>query len=122
MINKKDRNTLRMKRHYRSRKNLSGTAERPRLCVYKSIKNIYAQVIDDVTGNTLVAASTMEKDLMKKVEGKNGIETAKIIGKAVGERAKKKGINTVVFDRGGNVYTGRVASLANGAREAGLDF
>ena len=122
MINKKDRNTLRKKRHYRNRKNLSGTAERPRLCVYRSIKNIYAQVIDDVNGNTLVSASTMEKDLMKKVEGKNGVETAMIIGKAVGERAKKKGINTVVYDRGGYVYTGRVAALAEGARKAGLDF
>ncbi len=111
-----------MKRHYRSRRYLKGSAARPRLCVNRSLKNIYAQIIDDETGTTLVSASTMEKDMMKQVKGKNGVETAKIVGKAVGERAKKKGITTVVFDRGGYVYTGRVASLADGAREAGLDF
>lgn len=122
MINKKDRNTLREKRHYRIRKDLNGTTERPRLCVYRSLKNIYAQVIDDVNGVTLTAASTMEKEVMDAVKGKNGVETAAIVGKIVGERAVNKGIKTVVFDRGGYVYTGRVASLANGAREAGLDF
>lgn len=122
MINKKDRNTIRAKRHYRIRKDITGTTERPRLCVYRSLKNIYAQVIDDVNGVTLVAASTMEKDIMEAVKGKNGVETAAIVGKMVGERAVNKGIKTVVFDRGGYVYTGRVASLADGAREAGLDF
>lgn len=122
MINKKDRNTLREKRHYRIRKDLNGTTERPRLCVYRSLKNIYAQVIDDVNGVTLTAASTMEKEVMDAVKGKNGVETAAIVGKIVGERAVNKGIKTVVFDRGGYVYTGRVASLADGAREAGLDF
>jgi large subunit ribosomal protein L18 len=122
MINKKDRNTVRVKRHYRIRKDLNGTTERPRLCVYRSLKNIYAQVIDDVNGVTLVAASTMEKDIQEAVKGKNGVETAAIVGKIVGERAVNKGIKTVVFDRGGYVYTGRVASLADGAREAGLDF
>jgi large subunit ribosomal protein L18 len=122
MINKKDRNQVRVKRHYRIRKDLNGTTERPRLCVYRSLKNIYAQVIDDVNGVTLVAASTMEKDIKEAVKGKNGVETAAIVGKIVGERAVNKGVKTVVFDRGGYVYTGRVASLADGAREAGLDF
>ncbi len=122
MINKKDKNSLRKKRHYRSRSHLSGTSERPRLCVYRSLKNIYAQVINDENGTTLVSASTLEKDIMDAIKGKNGVETAKILGKAVGERAKNKGITTVVFDRGGYIYTGRVASLATGAREAGLDF
>lgn len=122
MINKKDRNTIRAKRHYRIRKDINGTTERPRLCVYRSLKNIYAQVIDDVNGVTLAAASTMEKEIMDAVKGKNGVETAAIVGKIVGERAVNKGIKTVVFDRGGYVYTGRVASLADGAREAGLDF
>ena len=122
MINKKDKNSLRVKRHYRSRKDLNGTSERPRLCVYRSLKNIYAQVIDDTSSKTLAAVSTMEKDVIEQVKGKNGIETAKIVGKIIGDRAKSKGITTVVYDRGGYVYTGRVASLAEGAREAGLDF
>ncbi len=122
MISKKDKNELRKKRHYRSRRNLSGTPERPRLCVYRSLNNIYAQVIDDVNGVTLVSASTMEKDIKAEVAGKNGVEAAAVVGKAIGKRAKEKKIETVVFDRGGYVYTGRVASLADGAREAGLKF
>jgi large subunit ribosomal protein L18 len=122
MIAKKDKNKLRQKRHYRLRKNLSGTPERPRLCIYRSLSNIYAQIIDDVNGVTLVSASTMEKDIAAKAKGKNGVETAAIVGKAIGERAKEKKISAVVFDRGGYVYTGRVASLADGAREAGLEF
>ena len=122
MISKKNKNELRKKRHYRSRRNLSGTPERPRLCVYRSLNNIYAQVIDDVNGVTLVSASTMEKDIKTEVAGKNGVEAAAIVGKAIGTRAKEKKIEAVVFDRGGYVYTGRVASLADGAREAGLKF
>ncbi len=122
MISKKDKNKLRQKRHYRLRRNLNGTPERPRLCVYRSLNNIYAQVIDDVNGVTLVSASTMEKDVAAQVKGKNGVESASIVGKIIGERAKEKKITTVVFDRGGYVYTGRVASLAEGAREAGLKF
>ncbi len=122
MISKKDKNKLRQKRHYRLRKNLSGTPDCPRLCVYRSLNNIYAQVIDDVNGVTIVSASTMEKDLAAQVKGKTGVEAAAIVGKAVGERAKEKKVTSVVFDRGGYVYTGRVASLADGAREAGLEF
>ncbi len=122
MITKKDKNKLRKKRHYRSRNNLSGTPDRPRLCVYRSLGNIYAQIIDDVNGVTLVSASTMEKALKEEVMGKNGVEAAAIIGKTIGARAKEKKIKAVVFDRGGYRYTGRVASLAEGAREAGLEF
>lgn len=122
MITKKDKNTLRKKRHYRSRRYLSGTPQRPRLCVYRSLNNIYAQVIDDVNGVTIASASTMEKTIMEEVKGKNGVETAAIVGKIVGKRAKDKKITTVVFDRGGYLYTGRVASLADGARKAGLEF
>ena len=122
MIAKKDKNELRKKRHHRARRNLSGTPERPRLCVYRSLNNIYAQVIDDVNGVTLVSASTMEKEVQGQVKGKNGVEAAAAVGKLVGERAKAKKIKTVVFDRGGYIYTGRVASLAEGARKAGLKF
>ena len=119
MINRKDTNAARIKRHQRVRKNISGTAERPRLNVYRSLNNIYAQVIDDVKGVTLVAASSMDKGF----EGYGGnIEAAKAVGKAVAEKALAAGIKTVVFDRGGYVYHGRVAALAEGAREGGLDF
>jgi len=108
----------RIARHERLRKKLSGTRERPRLAIYRSLKHIYAQVIDDATGATLVAASTQEKALSAK-GNKNG---AKAVGAALAQRAKSKGINKVVFDRGGFKYHGRVASLAEGAREAGLEF
>ena len=119
MINRKDTNAARIKRHQRVRKNISGTAERPRLNVYRSLNNIYAQVIDDVKGVTLVAASSMDKGF----EGYGGnVEAAKAVGKAVAEKALAAGINTVVFDRGGYVYHGRVAALAEGAREGGLEF
>ena len=119
MINRKDTNAARIKRHQRVRKNISGTAERPRLNVYRSLNNIYAQVIDDVKGVTLVAASSMDKGF----EGYGGnIEAAKAVGKAVAEKALAAGIKTVVFDRGGYVYHGRVAALAEGAREGGLEF
>ncbi|MBQ7165240.1 MAG: 50S ribosomal protein L18 [Clostridia bacterium] len=122
MISKLDKNADRVKRHARVRAKISGTPEMPRLSVYRSLNHIYAQVIDDVAGNTLVAASTVEKDIAKAVEGKTKIEAAKIVGAEVAKRALAKGIETVVFDRGGYIYTGRVSSLADGAREAGLKF
>ena len=116
---KESRNDRRVKRHERVRKNLYGTPEKPRLCVYRSNKNISAQIIDDVNGVTLAAASSVEKDF----EGATGNkEAARKVGKLVAERAKAKGIDTVVFDRGGYIYHGRVAELAEGAREGGLEF
>ncbi len=122
MISKVDKNQERLRRHKRVRKNISGTAESPRLCVYRSLVNIYAQIIDDTKGVTLVACSTMEKELKSEIEGKTKQEQAKIVGAKLAEKALAKGISTVVFDRGGYLYTGRVASLADGAREAGLKF
>jgi len=122
MISKKDKNQLRLVRHLRVRKKISGTAECPRLNVYRSTNHIYAQVIDDVTGTTLAAASTMEAGLKAAVAEMTKTEAAKAVGKAVAERAQEKGIKAVVFDRGGYLYTGRVAALADGAREAGLEF
>ncbi len=119
MFLKADKNKSRQKRHLRVRNHISGTAERPRLNVFRSLSNIYAQVIDDVHGVTLVSASTMDKDF--KNYGGN-IEAAKAIGEAVAKRALEKGIKEVVFDRGGYVYHGRVAALAEAAREAGLKF
>lgn len=122
MINKKDKNAARQKRHQRVRNKISGTAERPRLSVFRSNKEIYAQVIDDVAGVTIASASTMEKDLRAQVSGKKKVEAAQMIGQIVAERAKAKSVETVVFDRSGYVYTGRVAALAQGARDAGLNF
>ncbi len=119
MINKKSKNDARIKRHRRVRKNISGTAERPRLNVFRSLNHIYAQIIDDTTGKTLAAASTMDKGF----EGYGGnAEAAKKVGLAVAEKAKAAGVTKVVFDRGGYVYHGRVAALAEGAREGGLEF
>ena len=122
MISKIDKNTDRKKRHARVRNKLSGTAARPRLCVYRSLNNIYAQVIDDVAGNTLVACSTKEKAVAARTEGKNKVEQAKIVGVELAKKATAKGIEEVVFDRGGYLYTGRVQALAEGAREGGLKF
>jgi large subunit ribosomal protein L18 len=116
---KEDKNKARQKRHLRVRNHISGTAERPRLNVFRSLSNIYAQVIDDVNGVTLVSASTKDKDFQNY--GGN-IEAAKAVGEAVAKRALDKGITEVVFDRGGYVYHGRVAALAEAAREAGLKF
>lgn len=113
---------LRRKRHIRLRKTLSGTAEQPRLSVYRSLCNIYAQVIDDKTGVTLVAASTLDGEIKPSVKNGGNTEAAKLVGSLVGKRAVEKGINAVVFDRGGNKYHGRVAALADAAREAGLKF
>ena len=119
MFNKQDKNKARQKRHLRVRNHISGTAERPRLNVFRSLSNIYAQVIDDVNGVTLVSASSNDKDF--NAYGGN-IEAAKAVGAAVAKRALEKGITEVVFDRGGYVYHGRVAALADAAREAGLKF
>ena len=118
----KDSRVARERRHHRVRIKVSGTPERPRLNVYRSLDNIYAQVIDDVAGHTLVSASTLDGEVKKAIEGKHKTEAAKIVGKIVAERAKKAGISQVVFDRGGYKYHGRVKALADGAREAGLSF
>lgn len=119
MFKKCDRAQSRVRRHLRVRKKIFGTSERPRLSVYRSEKHIYAQLIDDVAGITLVAASSIEKGF--NGEGSNK-EKSKLVGKMVAERAVEKGINKVVFDRGGYIYHGRVQELAEGAREAGLEF
>ena len=122
MFKTRDRNTDRKIRHARVRKKISGTPEMPRLCVYRSLNNIYAQIIDDTKGVTLAAASTQEKDVMAQIQDTDKKGAAKIVGKLIAERASDAGIKKVVFDRGGYVYTGRVAEVANGAREAGLEF
>ena len=119
MVNKADKNEARLRRHRRVRGKISGTAERPRLDVFRSAKHIYAQVIDDVAGKTLVSASSLEKDFA--CDGTK-TDAAKQVGLTVAQRAKAKGIETVVFDRGGYVYHGRVKALAEGAREGGLQF
>ena len=122
MFKMRDRNTDRKARHARVRKKVSGTPEMPRLCVYRSLNNIYAQIIDDTKGMTLVACSTQEKAVMEQIKDTDKKGAAKIVGKLIAARASEAGIKTVVFDRGGYVYTGRVAELAAGAREAGLEF
>ena len=122
MFTKRDRNEVRVIRHARVRKKISGTPDRPRLAVYRSNLHIYAQIIDDVAGNTLVAASTVEKEIAAQVAECDKKGAAKIVGKIIAERAVAAGIKEVVFDRGGYVYTGRVAELATGAREGGLNF
>jgi large subunit ribosomal protein L18 len=118
----KSRLVARTRRHGRVRKNLAGTAARPRLNVFKSLSAIYAQVIDDAAGRTIVSASSIDKEMREKVKGKKKSEQAKLVGQAIAERAKGKGIQTVVFDRGGFRYVGRVKELADGAREGGLQF
>ena len=120
MINKIDKNAVRQKRHQRIRNKISGTASRPRMAVYRSLSNIYVQIIDDSIGHTLAAASTMDKDLAASLEGKTKTEAAKIVGEMAAKLALAKGINEAVFDRGGYIYHGRVEALAEGAREAGL--
>lgn len=122
MYNKRDRNEVRKIRHERVRKKISGTSARPRLCVYRSLNHIYAQIIDDAAGSTLVSASTLDKEVALKVSELGKKEASKIVGKTVAERAMAAGIKDVVFDRGGYIYTGRVAELAAGAREGGLSF
>ena len=119
---KKSSSVARARRHARVRKNIAGTAARPRLNVFRSVSAIYAQVIDDQSGHTLVSASTVDRELREQVKGKKKSEQAKLIGQTVAERAKNKGIQAVVFDRGGYRYIGRVKALADGAREGGLQF
>jgi large subunit ribosomal protein L18 len=122
MINKPNKNEIRLRKHERVRKKIGGTAERPRLNVFRSLKNIYVQVIDDSTGNTLVAASTLDEALKGKLENKGNKSAAKEVGKLIAQKALDRGIKQVVFDRGGYLYHGRVKELAEGAREGGLDF
>ena len=122
MVSKTDRKLERNRRHARVRTKVSGTAERPRLCVYRSNTNLYAQIIDDVAGNTLVSASTTQKDVKAELEKTNDVAAASYLGKVIAERALAKGITEVVFDRGGFIYHGKIEALADAAREAGLDF
>ncbi len=122
MVSKESRQKVREKKHLKIRNRFSGTAERPRLAVFRSNNHISVQVIDDAAGNTLVAASTMEKDIKAKLEKTNNVEAAKVLGEVIAKRALDKGIETVVFDRGGYIYHGKVAALAEAAREAGLQF
>ena len=127
MISKIDKNAVRQRRHARVRKTITGTAEMPRMNVYRSLNHIYVQIIDDRAGNakggvTLAAASTMDKAVKEKIQGLSKTDAAKVVGLAVAEKAMAKGVETVVFDRGGYLYTGRVKAVADGAREAGLKF
>ena len=122
MTTKPSKNVSRLRRHARVRKKISGTAETPRLCLYRSNKNIEAQIIDDVEGRTLVAASTMEKEIKSELEQTDNVEAAAYVGTVIAKRALEKGIKEVVFDRGGFIYQGKVAALAEAAREAGLEF
>ncbi len=122
LFKKVDKNRNRQKRHERVRRKVYGTADKPRLNVYRSLNHIYAQLIDDNNGNTLVAASSLDKEISEKVESTSNKETAKLVGELVGKRALEKGIEEVIFDRGGYIYHGRVKELADGAREAGLKF
>ena len=119
MIKKQSRGAARQKRHYKLRRNLAGTAERPRLSVFRSNKHIYAQIIDDVAGHTLTSASTKTLDLK---ESTSNVEAAKAVGAEVARKAKELGVETIVFDRGGYLYHGKVKALADAAREAGLQF
>ena len=122
MINKQDKNEARQKRHGRVRNKISGTSLRPRLSVYRSTSEIYAQLIDDEKGVTLVSASTLDKEVKPQLEGKTKTEQAQIVGEVVAKRAIKSGLKQVVFDRGGYLYIGRVKALADSARSAGLEF
>ncbi|MCX7773498.1 MAG: 50S ribosomal protein L18 [Clostridia bacterium] len=122
MIKTIDKNQIRLRKHDRVRKKITGTAERPRLCVFRSAKHIYAQIIDDVSSTTLVAASSLDEALKGKLEYTGNKDAAKEVGKLIGAKAVEKGIKQVVFDRGGYLYHGRIKELADGAREAGLDF
>lgn len=122
MINKENKNAKRVKRHLRVRKNIFGTKAAPRLNVYRSTSNIYAQIIDDENGKTLCSASTLSKEIANDIKDKSKSEQAYAVGELIGKLALKKKIKTVVFDRGGYLYTGRVLQLAEGARKAGLEF
>ena len=122
MVNKESRSEIRVKKHKRMRFSLNGTSERPRLAVFRSNNHMYAQIIDDVAGNTLVSASTLEKEIKSELKKTNDVEAAAYIGTVVAKRALDKGIKEVVFDRGGFIYQGKVQALAEAAREAGLEF
>ena len=122
MVNKKSRKDVRVKKHMRIRNRFSGTASRPRLAVFRSNNHMYAQIIDDTVGNTLVAASTLEKEVKAELEKTNNVDAAAYVGTVIAKRALEKGITTVVYDRGGYIYHGKVAALAEAAREAGLIF
>ena len=122
MVSKKSRTEVRVKKHRKLRNRLSGTPECPRLAVFRSNNHMYAQIIDDVAGNTLVAASTLQKDVKANLEKTNHVEAAAALGKVIAEKALEKGIKEVVFDRGGFVYHGKIQALADAAREAGLEF
>ena len=122
MVSKESRQKVRVKKHNRLRNRFSGTAERPRLSVFRSNNHMYAQIIDDTVGNTLVAASTLEKDVKAELKKTNDVEAAAYLGTTIAKRAIEKGIKEVVFDRGGYIYQGKVAALADAAREAGLEF
>jgi len=122
MVSKQSRKDIRVKKHMRIRNRFSGTAERPRLAVFRSNNHMYAQIIDDTVGNTLVSASTVEKEIKSELEKTNNVEAAAYLGTVIARRALEKGIKEVVFDRGGFIYQGKVAALAEAAREAGLEF
>ena len=122
MVSKKSRAEMREKKHMRIRNRFSGTAERPRLAVFRSNNHMYAQIIDDTVGNTLVSASTLDKELKAELEKTNNVDAASKLGTVIAKNALDKGITTVVFDRGGFIYQGKVKALADAAREAGLDF
>jgi large subunit ribosomal protein L18 len=122
MVSKESRQKIRVKKHMKIRNRFSGTAERPRLAVFRSNNHVYAQVIDDVAGKTLVSASTLEKDIKAELKNTDDIEAATKVGDVVAKRALEKGIKAVVFDRGGYIYHGKVKAVADAAREAGLEF
>ncbi len=122
MVSKESRQKVRVKKHNRLRNRFSGTAERPRLAVFRSNNHMYAQIIDDTVGNTLVSASTLEKSVKSELEKTNNVDAAAYLGTVIAKRAIEKGIKTVVFDRGGFIYQGKIAALAEAAREAGLEF
>ena len=122
MVSKKSRAEVRVKKHQRLRNRFAGTAERPRLAVFRSNNHMYAQIIDDAAGNTLVSASTLDKDVKAAVEKTNNVDAAAQVGTVIAKRALDKGITTVVFDRGGFIYQGKIKALADAAREAGLTF
>ena len=122
MVRKESRQKVRVKKHNRMRNRFSGTAERPRLAVFRSNNHMYAQIIDDTVGNTLVSASTLEKSVKAELEKTNNVDAAAYLGTVIAKRAIEKGIKTVVFDRGGFIYQGKIAALAEAAREAGLEF
>ena len=122
MVRKESRTKIRVNKHKRVRNRFSGTAERPRLAVFRSNNHMYAQIIDDTVGNTLVAASTLQKDVKAELEKTNDVAAAAYLGTVIAKKAIEKGITTVVFDRGGFIYQGKIKALAEAAREAGLEF